>query len=82
MTIGSPMSVIKRAPADHDTQARGLGPTLCNIWISHFIMGGILWLYQTQGLIMICVPDTDVTDDSHGETVHGRWVTENPPKKP
>ena len=26
-----------------------------------FIMGGILWLYQTQGLFKICAPDTDVT---------------------
>ena len=58
---------IKRAPADHDTQARGLGPTLCNIWIWHFIIGGILWLYQTQGMFVICAPETDVTDDSHGD---------------
>ena len=26
-----------------------------------FIMGGILWLYRTQGLFKICTPDTDVT---------------------
>ena len=59
------MLAIKRTPADHDTQAWGLGPTLRNIWIWHFIMGGILWLYQTQGLFIICAPDTDVTEDSH-----------------
>ena len=32
-----------------------------------FIIGGILWLYQTQGLFTIYAPDTDVTDDSHGD---------------
>ena len=32
-----------------------------------FIMGGILRLYQTQGLYKICAPDTDVTEDSHGD---------------
>ena len=30
-----------------------------------FIMGGILWLNQTQGLFIICAPDTDVTENSH-----------------
>ena len=30
-------------------------------------MDRILWLYQTQGLFTICAPDTDVTDDSHGD---------------
>ena len=30
-------------------------------------MSGILWLYQTQGLFIICAPDTDVTDDSQGD---------------
>ena len=46
MTIGSPMLAIRRAPADHDTQACCQGPTLCNIviWL-FFIMGGIMWLY-------------------------------------
>ena len=52
---------IKRTPADHDNQVWGLGPTLCNIWIWLFIMGGILCLYQTQWLFIICAPDTDVT---------------------
>ena len=36
MTIGSPMLAIRRAPADHDTHACCLGPTLCNIVIGHF----------------------------------------------
>ena len=36
MTIGSPMLAIKRALADHDTQACCLGPTFCNIDIEHF----------------------------------------------
>ena len=31
-----------------------------------FLMGGILWLYQTQGLFIICAPDTDVTENSYG----------------
>ena len=39
MTIGSPMLVIKRAPADHDTQAYCLGLTFCNIEIGHFYHG-------------------------------------------
>ena len=30
-------------------------------------MGGILWLYQTQGLFIICAPDTDVTEDSDSD---------------
>ena len=34
-------------------------------------MGSILWLYQIQGLFIICAPDTDVTENSY--TV----VTEN-----
>ena len=65
ITIGSHMLAIKTAPADHDTQVWFQGPTLCNIWIWHFIMGGILRLYQAQGLFIICAPDADVTDDSH-----------------
>ena len=38
-TIRSPMLAIKRAPADHDTQACCLGPTFCNIEIGHFYHG-------------------------------------------
>ena len=34
-------------------------------WFNIFIMSSILWLYQTQGLFIICVPDTDVTENSH-----------------
>ena len=30
-------------------------------WLNIFIMGCILWLYQTQKLFKICAPDTDVT---------------------
>ena len=30
-------------------------------------MGGILWLYQTQKLFIICEPDTDVTWFSQGK---------------
>ena len=30
-------------------------------------MGGILWQYQTQGLFVIYAPDTDVTEDCHGD---------------
>ena len=74
------MLAIKRVPADHEAQAWGLGPMMCNIW--HFIMGGILWLYQTQGLFIISAPDTDVTDDSHGETVYWWRVTKKPKKTP
>ena len=65
MTIGSPMLAIRRAPADHNTLACYMGPTFCNIEIKHFIMGGILWLYQTQGLFLICAPDKDVTENCH-----------------
>ena len=25
-----------------------------------------MWLYQAQGLFMICAPDTDVNKDSYG----------------
>ena len=30
-------------------------------------MGSILWLYQTKGLFIICAPDTDETENSHGD---------------
>ena len=65
ISIGSSILDITGTPADHDTQVWGLIPTLCNIWIWYFIMGGILWLYQTKGLFIICATDTGVTDDSH-----------------
>ena len=35
MTNGTPMLAIRRAPADYDTQASCLGPTLYNIVIRH-----------------------------------------------
>ena len=35
-------------------------------WFKIFIMGVILWLYQTLGLFIICTPDTDVTENSQG----------------
>ena len=41
-------------------------PRFVILWLDIFIMGGILWLYQTQRLFMICAPDTDVTENSHG----------------
>ena len=31
-------------------------------------MGGILWLYQPQGLFIIRAPDTDATENSLGDT--------------
>ena len=74
------MLAVKRAPAD-DTQAWGLGPTLCNIWIWHFIMGGILWLYQTQWLFIICVSDTDVTKNSHSDWSTAGHKKQNKKKK-
>ena len=63
MTIISPVFAIRRAPADRDTQACWMGPTLCNIVIQHFYHG---WLYQIQGLFITFVPNTDVTNNSHG----------------
>ena len=36
ITIDSPMLAIRRAPADHNTEACCLGPTVCNIEIRHF----------------------------------------------
>ena len=32
-----------------------------------FFIGSILWLYQTQGLFIICTLDTDVTENTHGK---------------
>ena len=64
MTIDSLMFGIRRAPADHDTKACCLCPTFCNIEIGYFYHA-ILWLYLTQGLFLICAPDTEVTENSH-----------------
>ena len=61
------MLAIKKSPADHDTQAYS-GVQRCDIfWFNLFIMVGILWVYQTQGLFILCAPDTDITEDSHGD---------------
>ena len=64
MTNGFPMLSIRRAPADYDTQAYWFW-----FWFNIFIMGGIFWLYQTHGLFIICAPDTDVTEDSHSDSL-------------
>ena len=47
------MLAIKGAPADHDTQVCPLSPVLNWILDSLFLVSNILWLYQTQGLIII-----------------------------
>ena len=57
---------IKEAPADHDTQNCCLGSMLNYVSILSFFKGSILWLYQTQGLFIICAPDTDVINNSCG----------------
>ena len=54
LMTGSLMLAIRRAPAVWV-------PRCVIIWFDIFSMGGILWLYQTQGLFKICAPDTDVT---------------------
>ena len=42
-------------------------------------MGGILLLYRTQGLFIICAPDPDVTENSHSDC---SWTAgHNPPQK-
>ena len=53
MTIGSPMLAIRRAPADHDTQACCLGPTLCNIVTGH----------SNHGWYIVAIPDPGVVYD-------------------
>ena len=55
MTIGSPMLAIRRAPANHATQACCLGPTLCNIVIGHF----------NHGWYIVAIPDPGVVYDLH-----------------
>ena len=49
----SPMLAIRRAPADHDTQACCLRPTLCNIVIGHF----------NHGWYIVAIPDPGVVYD-------------------
>ena len=53
MTDGSPMLAIRRAPADHDTQACCLGPTFCNIESGHFC----------HGWYIVAILDTSVVFD-------------------
>ena len=36
-------------------------------------MGSILWLYQIQGLFIICAPDTDVTKFSYSRRTL-KWI--------
>ena len=57
----SPMLAFKGVPAEHDTQTCCLGPTLNYVSIRDFFMGSILWLYQTQELLIIFVSVTDVS---------------------
>ena len=45
------MLAIKRAPADHDTQACCLGPTLCNIMIGHFDLGWYIVALPDPGVV-------------------------------
>ena len=42
-------------------------------------MGSIFLLYQTQGLFIICAPDTDVTKNSQGD-YHEQRVTKKSSK--
>ena len=51
MTISSPILVIKRAPAEHDTQAYCLGPTFCNIEIGHFYYGRYIVAIPDPGVV-------------------------------
>ena len=53
MTIESPMLAIRRAPADHDTQACCLGLTFCNIGIGLFYR---VWY-------IVAIPDPGVVYD-------------------
>ena len=53
MTILSPVLAIRKAPADHDTQACSLGPTFCNIEIGHFY----------HGWHIVAIPDPGVVFD-------------------
>ena len=51
MTSGSPMLAIKRAPADHDTQACCLGPKFCNIVIGNFYHGWYIVAIPDAGVV-------------------------------
>ena len=49
MTTGSPMLANRRAPADHDTQACCLGPSLCHF--QHFYHGWYMVAIPDQGVV-------------------------------
>ena len=60
------MLAVKGVLADHDTQTYHLSPhvDLC-FDVSFFVSrGSKFWLYQTQGLFIICTPVTDVAENS------------------
>ena len=65
MTFGSPMLAIERAPAIMTPKPIAWVQRFVILRLDIFIMGGILWLYQTQDLFIICAPDTDVTENNH-----------------
>ena len=73
MMIGSPILAIRRAPANHDTQAICLGPTFCNIKIGHFY----------HEWYIVAIPDPGVVfdlrtwhrcDNKQSLTVQKQWV--------
>ena len=68
------MMVIKGATADHNIQFYNLSPMLIFILI---VMDSIMWRYQTQALIVICVHLIDVTSTSEKYTSR----VPAPPKK-
>ena len=65
MTIGSPILAIRRAPADHDTQACCLGPTLSYIQIWNFYHEWNIVAIPDPGLFIISASDTDATENCH-----------------
>ena len=60
------MLAIRRAPADHGTQACCLGPMLCNIVVGNVYHGWYIVAIPDPVLFIICMPDTDVNENSHG----------------
>ena len=69
------MLAIKGESADHDTQTSCQGLTLNYVSICNFFMGRILQLYNSQGLFIICSPDTDVAMSPYNKRILKR-VTE------
>ena len=51
MMFESPMLAIRRAPADHHTQACCLGPTFCKIEIGHFYHGWYIVAIRDPGVV-------------------------------